>query len=231
MSPLLCPSCGAPVAQRSAAMPYAVCPYCRGVIRWSSAGAESVGQAAELPFDVSPIQIGTGGALDGARFSVVGRVRWAWADGGWNEWLLAMADGTHRWLAEAMGQFQILEECPQADTAPELAGFAAGGELPLGTLVTLNGLYFVVSDSKIITCVGAEGDLPFATPAGWKMHSVDFREGEGRSLSVQRDEGGMAAYLGRYVELADLNPTNLRAIEGWDIPEALRGSVRAGGRA
>jgi hypothetical protein len=54
-------------------------------------------QAASLPFDVSPHQLGTGQVVDGARFTVVGRVRWGWADGAWNEWLLQSPD--HNTLA------------------------------------------------------------------------------------------------------------------------------------
>jgi hypothetical protein len=102
-----CPQCGAPVPMRSGGMPYAVCSYCQTVI--ARDGMRDIGKAAVLPYDISPIQLGTG-VVDGARFTVVGRVRWGWADGAWNEWLLQLSDGTTRWLGEAMGQFQILTE-------------------------------------------------------------------------------------------------------------------------
>ena len=48
---------------------------------------------ASLPFDVSPIQIGTMGTFEGVGFTVIGRVRWGWTDGSWNEWLLLFDDG------------------------------------------------------------------------------------------------------------------------------------------
>ena len=54
------------------------------------------------------------------------------------------------------------------------------------------------------------------------MTSVDFRNPDGMALSVQRDAQGLSVYSGRYVDLADLKPTRLRAIEGWTVPEALR---------
>jgi len=91
----LCPQCGAPVPVRGGGLPYAVCAYCQTVI--ARDGMAEIGTAASLPEDVSPIQLGTGGVVDGARFSVVGRVRWGWADGAWNEWLLQTSDGQALW--------------------------------------------------------------------------------------------------------------------------------------
>ena len=208
-----CPQCGAPVPMRAGGMPYAVCAYCQTLI--ARDGMRDVGKAAALPYDISPIQLGTGGAVDGARFTVVGRVRWGWAEGAWNEWLLQLPDGSTRWLGEAMGQFQILTE--RDDVAARLPTAIA-----LGDVVEVDGEAMMASDIKTVTCLGGEGDLPFPTPRDWQVQSIDFRSVSGLALSVQRDQVGPSAYVGRYVELADLKPSRLRAIDGWTIPEALR---------
>ena len=218
MAQLLCPSCGAPVPRRGGGLPYAVCAYCHSCIRWQADGAEALGQSAALPFDVSPIQLGTGGVADGTRFQVVGRVRWGWADGAWNEWLLGLSDGSHLWLGEAQGQFQLLEEREDVLHHPDLAGFAAGGPIHPGFELIVDGTRFTAVDVKEVRCLGGEGDLPFATPENWTMTSVDFREPRGGALSVQRD-AGLSAYVGSYIELADLSPTHLRRIAGWAMPE------------
>jgi len=193
-------------------MPYAVCGHCQTVI--AREDAQAVGTAALLPYDISPIQLGTGGAVDGARFTVVGRVRWGWADGAWNEWLLQLSDGTTRWLGEAMGQFQILAERPDLGEWP----------LPirLGDTVRVDGQVLTASDIKQVECLGGEGDLPFPTPKDCRIESIDFRSPSGAALSVQRDGGRGMAYGGRYVELAELRPSRLRVIEGWAVPEGLK---------
>ena len=59
MPELLCPSCGAEVPLHSAAMPYAVCSYCQSLLLREGGALQSVGTSAVLPFDVSPIMIGT----------------------------------------------------------------------------------------------------------------------------------------------------------------------------
>jgi hypothetical protein len=202
---------------RGGGLPYAVCAYCQTVI--ARDGMAEVGKAATLPEDVSPLQLGVGGALDGVRFSIVGRVRWGWADGSWNEWLMQLSDGTTRWLGEAMGQFQVLTE--RGDVAGQLSG-----AIRLGDVLEVDGHRLVASDVKEVTCLGGEGDLPFPTPADWTMTSVDFRSPDGAALSVQRDAAGVSAYVGRYVELAELSPSRLRQLEGWALPEMLRDSGR-----
>lgn len=222
MQTLSCPSCGAAVTVRSSALPYVTCPYCQTLIRRGGEEVEAVGTAATLPFDVSPLQLGTTGSWRGIAFTLVGRVRWGWSDGSWNEWLAEGSDGVHRWLGEAMGQYLISEEYPALFEQPAIAAFAAGEPLARGTTARVGELSFEASDVKEAECLGSEGDLPFATPIGRTMTSVDFRSPTGDALSVQRDEAGATAWLGDYLELHQLAPANLRAIEGWSIPAALQ---------
>jgi hypothetical protein len=212
MAQMNCPQCGAPLPMRGGGLPYAVCAYCQAVVMRD--GMSQVGTAAVLPYDISPIQLGTGGAVDGTRFTVVGRVRWGWSDGSWNEWLLQLSDGTTRWLGEAMGQFQVL--APREDLAERFSG-----PILLGSRAQVDGQNFTASDIKQVTCLGGEGDLPFACPKDWAVESIDFRSDTGAALSVQRDGGKVDVYSGRYVELAELKPSRLRVIEGWTMPEGL----------
>ena len=217
MPELACPSCGAPVPLRSAAMPYAVCGHCHSVLLREGDGLDLIGKSAVLPFDVSPIQLGTTGSIDGVAFEVAGRVRWSWTDGSWNEWLLSCSDGQARWLSEAMGQFMVLAERPDLLADPLLTGFAAGDPIRVGDRLGDYG----AADVKQVECLGGEGDLPFPTPTDWTMTSVDFKSPGGAALSVQRDAKGVSAYAGRYVTLRELAPKNLRPIEGWSLPAGL----------
>lgn len=203
-------------------MPYAVCPYCQSVVQREGQGAHEIGKAAVLPFDVTPVQLGTTGQALGQSFEVVGRVRWGWSDGSWNEWLLHQANGGHLWLGEAMGLFQLLAERDDVLDDPLLVAFANGQPITLGARMQVGDTLYAAADIKEATCLGGEGDLPFPTPKDWTMASIDFRSADGRSLSVQRDSQGVGAFEGHYVALADLTPRNLRRIEGWPIPEALR---------
>ncbi len=205
---LPCPSCGAAVTVRSAALPYVTCMYCQTLIRRDDAAFTEIGKTAILPFDVSPIQIGTHGSWHTFQFTVVGRVRWGWSDGSWNEWFLDCSDGTARWLAEAMGSYML--------TAQYSADFEMPGQR--GVQIILDGHTFTASDVKIAQCLGSDGELPLSTLVGTSMTSVDFRSGSNVALSVQQSDAQVRGWLGHNMELAELKPGNLRDIEGWNLP-------------
>ena len=216
---LPCPNCGADVVFRSPALPNRVCDYCRSMLVRTDAGVAKVGEAAALPFDVSPVQIGMRGRVDDKGFEVIGRVRWAWTDGAWNEWLLLFDDASNAWLGEAMGQFMLLWQRPFAEVRTHpLREIANGKEAAAGAEVQLDGEKLIIADARDVVCIAAEGELPFTTPAGWKLYSVDLRGRHGGCATLQRDEEEVTFYQGRYVTLAELAPRGLRAIEGWALP-------------
>lgn len=214
-----CPNCGAEVSFRSAALPSRICDYCHTILVRRGEGVEAVGKAASLPFDVSPIQIGTSGTFESHRFDVIGRVRWGWTDGSWNEWLLLFDDGRSAWLGEAMGTWMLLFERPLGDLRSRAIDLVTSGQdVPVGLEAEVDGEKLTAGDARPATCIAAEGELPFTAPAGWTIYSVDFRSETGHCASLQREEGGASFYDGRYVTLAELAPRNLRAIEGWPMP-------------
>ncbi|WP_066716991.1 DUF4178 domain-containing protein [Sphingomonas pituitosa] len=217
---LPCPHCGADVVFRSPALPSRVCDSCRTMLVRSDAGIAQFGIAAVLPFDVSPVQIGMRGTDDGASFEVIGRVRWSWTDGAWNEWLLLFEDGGTAWLGEAMGQFMLLRERPFAEVRSRTVKDVMKGEAPkLGHDVQIDGRKLTVSDARWALCVTAEGELPFTAPSGWRVYSVDLRGAAGECANLQRDGARVSFYQGRYVTLAELAPRGMRVIEGWALPD------------
>ena len=214
-----CPNCGAEVVFRSAALPAVVCGYCNSMLARSDAGVAVVGVSAPLPFDVSPIQLGVRGRFESRGFDVIGRIRWAWTDGSWNEWMLLFDDGTTGWLGDAMGQFMLLREQPSFGTGDEqLIGKVKSGNVFPGHEVYVDGNSWTVTDAREVICVAAEGELPFQPRPGYPLYSVDMKRGDGECASLQRDEAGVDFYRGRYVTLAELQPTGLREFEGWERP-------------
>jgi hypothetical protein len=218
-----CPSCGADVAFRSPALPVRVCDQCRTLVVRYNASAQAMGMIADLPFDVSPVQIGTQGQWQGQGFHIIGRVRWSRDDGAWNEWLMLMADGSHGWLGEAMGQYMAMREMAiKAPMAKVLRRLIDGETVLPGETATIAAHDYQVADIRTVTCVAGEGELPFSAPTGWQALSVDFRNADGRCASFQKDSRDHALYVGEYVTLADLHPRNLRPLPGWTMPSYAR---------
>lgn len=219
---LNCPSCGAQVPVRGPSLPYGTCPYCQTLILREGLRVEDIGKVAVLPYDVSPIQLGTMLVADGRGMTVVGRVRWAWSGGSWNEWLAIAETGAQFWLAEAAGMFMLTAEWPQLLDQPKVRDFARGEVIAPGDVVEVEGRKLFAIDIKQVECLGSEGDLPIPTAIGTRMTSVDFRSASGEVLSLQRDERGTTAWFGDSWDLLSLKPGNLRELEGWTMPGDLR---------
>ncbi|MEM8694748.1 MAG: DUF4178 domain-containing protein [Pseudomonadota bacterium] len=216
-----CPNCGAEVIFRSPALPARICDYCHSTVKRIADGVELAGEVAVLPFDVSPIQIGTRGEYGGKPFDVIGRIRLAYDQGAWNDWLCLFSDMTHGWLSESDGQFQMVVERPLTEIRSKLVRRLMKGEtVQIGDRTQIDGAEFVVADARKATCVAAEGELPFAPETGWEVFNVDLRDADGFSANFEHEEDEEPAfYMGRYVTLAELNPKNLRAIHGWKMPD------------
>lgn len=205
---------------RGPALPYATCPYCQTLILRDGLRAEEIGKVAVLPFDVSPIQLGTTLVNEGRTLSIVGRVRWAWDGGSWNEWLAIADNGAQYWLAEAAYALMLTTEWPPALDHPKARDFAQGQAIARGDAVEVDGQQLFASDIKDVECLGSEGDLPIPSQVGTRMTSVDFRSSSGAVLSLQRDERGTKAWFGDSWDLLSLAPRNLRPLDGWTIPRA-----------
>lgn len=210
-----CPNCGAEVVFRSAALPARVCDHCQTMLVRSDAGVAVAGKSSPLPFDVSPLRIGMRGRDGEAPFEVIGRVRWGWTDGSWNEWLLLFGDGSSGWLGDAMGQFMLLREAPVPDS---LRQRVLSGKLMPGTLFDVIGARMMVGDSREVVCLAAEGELPFTPTPGSKIYSIDLRGEDGESATLQRDGDEVELYTGRYLTLDELKPVGMRTFEGWALP-------------
>lgn len=212
-----CPSCGAEVVFTSNISVYAVCKFCSSMIVRHDVDVEAIGTMAALPDDMSPFQIGTEGYYQGAHFSLVGRMKIGWEDGSWNEWFMATDDGRKGWLAEAQGFYAISFETepPPLDFAVKAIQDQKKESNFIGSALTLNNQKFKVVDSKKASCIGSEGELPFAAPQGRLTVSVDLLSTHGDFGCVEIETGKLRAFTGRYVDWKEMRCSNIRQFDGW----------------
>jgi Domain of unknown function (DUF4178) len=202
-----CPSCGAPVQFRSAA-PYCVCEYCRSLLVRRDASLEAIGRVAQVPDDISPLQLRTTGSFEQRSFTLVGRIRKAWSDGSWSEWCADFGTAAFGWLAEAQGDLVMTFEQPVPD--PQLLS-----KLVPGAVVSIGNQPYTVSDVKAVDVTAAEGDLTSAALTGLAMTSIDLRGPGLQFATVENTAGQLRLYVGRYVDFDECRFSNLRALEGW----------------
>ena len=214
-----CPQCGTPTQGGKPGLPLVTCGTCDALLLVKGDRIENVGDSGTMPFDVSPLQLGTILSVDGARGEIVGRERWAWERGSWNEWLLDFGGERHAWVAEEAGFYMVMGPIkPRADVARRLATLGDSGKNALGESVQLDNKHYVVSDIKEIRCVASEGHLPEAVPTKFQRRSLDLRNKSGGVVTWQSDPNRTGVWIGRYYSLAELAPARLRRFDGWSLP-------------
>lgn len=206
-----CPQCGAPVVFQSATGEAAVCAHCQSMVVRHDVSVEAIGKMAALPPDMSPLQIGSRGEIDGLAFTLLGRMRVRWEDGSWNEWFVEYADHTRGWVGESQGFFMVLRESALASPVS-----VAPGDFAAGQLVEINGAQHAVTDSKPVSCLGGEGELPAPVKTGEKWQSIDLQRSDGCVATLEWSEGAWRFFEGKNAAFTELNWQNLRELPGWN---------------
>lgn len=201
-----CPSCGAPVEFVSAASVQTTCRYCTSVLVRTDVDLRAVGVKASVPPSVSPIQLGTRGAYGGRRFTVVGRLVYAYERGRWNEWHLSYEDGGTGWLSDAQAEYALTELAP-AERLP------AAGELKPGMDLSLAGARYTVGTLTTARYAGTEGELPFEKWSPGEMRFADLRSLGDRFATLDYSEDPPLLFTGRWVGFDDLKLSELREPE------------------
>jgi hypothetical protein len=207
-----CPGCGAPVKFAWSSAVQTACPFCKAILVRHDLDLERVGEVADLPPDASPIQIGAEGKYDGRSFRVVGRIRYAWEQGEWNEWHIVFWDSKQPesgWLSDAQAQYAV------SFPATEPVGLPTPENLMRGQFLDLWGSHYMVTHLTSARYEGFEGELPFRTTDRSESLFADLRTQDARFATIDYSEDTPLLFMGRQVELEELAMKGLREFEGW----------------
>jgi len=170
---------------------------------------EAIGTMAQLPPDLSPLQLAARGEFDGLAFTLIGRLRLNYDEGSWNEWYAKFADGRHGWVAEAQGFFMVSFEC---DVPP---GIGDKHRFEPGLEIKIADREYSLTDHHETVCIAGEGELPFVAKPGRESVSADFTDADGGFASIEIAEGTASCFVGSSVQFDDLHWTGLREVPGW----------------
>lgn len=202
-----CSSCAAPVSFRAGASVFAVCPYCRATLLRKGETLETLGKIAELPEDISVLQLGTTGRVSEGSFALIGRITLHWSAGTWNEWFLIFDSGKVGWLAEAQGWYAISFERDASKIDKSI--------LSLGKQFVFDKEEYTFTDHKEAVCTYSEGELPFTGAQGEKYLVYDAIGPRNAFASVSIVEERISLYVGKYYTFDQLSLAQVRVLDGW----------------
>lgn len=198
---LNCPACGAPLPIEHRFVRMVACPYCGNSAEITDEGLNPAGKFAKLVPLPTQFAIGQSGKLRGRPFRVLGRIRYRYDEGVWDEWYLSFEDGSAGWLEEDEGEI-ILSRVERLRTpAP------AFDQVRVGSQFDVNGLAFFVTERCRAQIAGAEGQLFFRAAPGKPVNFVEGNVGGRIAFLEYTDDGiefGVGDPLERHeIELGD----------------------------
>ena len=163
---IACPSCGAGHDIYNPGVVTIVCGYCGTAVYWDEEKVKDAGKQAILPEGFSRLYRGATGKLFQKRFIVLGRVRYSFGKGFWDEWSLEFNDGTLGWLSEDNHEFALEKE----GSGKKIPAFSS---LHPGYQLSVRNMEFIVEEVGHAECLGVEGDLPIVIQSGEKYAFAD----------------------------------------------------------
>jgi hypothetical protein len=203
-----CPNCGAKITFQWSSSVQTVCEYCKSILVRTDVDLKKVGEVADLPPDVSPIQLNTEGVYRNKAFVVIGRILYEYDQGGWNEWHIVMNDGTSAWLSDAQEEYAVSFATPGQKLPSE-------SQLQVGQQYNWSGNAYSLSSITQAHYRGVQGELPFEYWDKTDVSFADFRSASRKFATLDYSDDQPALYLGEFVEFEELKMKNLRQFEGW----------------
>ncbi|MEL7472259.1 MAG: DUF4178 domain-containing protein [Planctomycetota bacterium] len=192
-----CPNCAQEVEADRRAGHLVVCSACQSTILMDAKATRLAGRMAVLSAPRGPLAVGAVIDLNGETFTVLGRVRYGYSRGFWDEWYVRRENGKYAWISQDEENFTV-QRLRDQGKVPEYATTSPGD------IVRVLGHEFHVNEKDIAECEGAEGQIPFEVESGERTPFLDLSDGE-RFVSVEYAIGGAPRiFVGRRIQPTDL---------------------------
>ncbi len=173
---LTCPGCGAALLPRYRGAEVVACSFCGTFSAVTPDALQQQGTAPLLSKIPTRFSVGQRPVIAGITWEVVGRARYEYDGGLWEEWLLHGPDGALRVLQEDEGELVLFDE---RQDGPRVS---LQGARPMGRVAAFGKSVFVTELGEA-TLVGGEGSFATRVQPGERFDYVDGNA-DGRSVIV-----------------------------------------------
>lgn len=194
---LSCPNCAGPLTIESAYTTILVCPYCGSSLYVHDTGVDVTGKSARLAQYPSRLAVGANGQLQGRTFRTLGRVRYQYEDGFWDEWFVQFANSQVGWVEEDEGELTLVFKRKLTFPLPPFEQIRVGSFTPLGPD------QMFVSEKGSAQVAGAEGEISMSAPPGRSIRYIDG-SASNKAIRLTIDDTGITLHQGQPLDFDDL---------------------------
>ncbi|MCM8536195.1 MAG: DUF4178 domain-containing protein [Lentisphaeraceae bacterium] len=199
-----CPSCGAEITYDKRFAVITVCEYCNSAVIFDEKVASIAGKMSAIAKSDGPLFVGASGSFNkSTNFSVIGRVRYGYENGFWDEWYLRHEDDSTSWFTEDEKRF-MHEHAQKLEVNKEsILNLSPGQNLEL------NNVKYGVREIGTAVCEGGQGFLPFQVLSGEEIPFIDLVGDNGETATIEVEpDGTVKFYQGTPLERDDIHVDN-----------------------
>ncbi len=184
-----CTSCGAPIEAKNRFSKVLVCEYCGTHLQVKENGFDEKGKYPKLVEFPSIFSVGARGTILGKPISVLGRMRYKYDGGHYDEWFVDYDGGT-AWVTEDEGTFTLFTEMVEAVDLTDIDSIRAGQMIQVGDM---NVMVKEVGEAVV---EGGEGELLFYVEPGSEIVYIDGIA-DGKKISIESTPEEVELFIGR----------------------------------
>lgn len=185
MKEMACETCGAPLKIENQFIRAVSCQFCGASYLVSgSDGLSAQGQGVKLADYPSILNVGQPGKIHGRGFRVLGRVRYGYDAGFWEEWQIQWDDGKPpEWLEEDEGYWTLYKRERVRGALPPL------DKINVGATIKVNNYDVFVTEKRTGKMIGMEGQFSSAMPVSGEFgYATGTADGKPVSITFWENE-------------------------------------------
>lgn len=187
-----CPACGAPLDIKNRFVKLAACDFCGQTLLIKDTGIDPTGKTAKLVDLPSKLFIDAEGEIEDKQFQVLGRLRYQYDSGMWDEWFIMFDGEQPGWLVEDEGTFKLYHKTTLTSSIPSFE------QVQVGSTINVGGRQVFVTEKGEANIAGGEGQLAFNILPGEEIRYIDGNNGE-EQVSIEFSTSGIELLTGRAI--------------------------------
>ena len=189
-----CPQCGDALEIHFKYSKLVKCSSCNSSIFLEDNTVKLIGESSVLSPEPSLIELHKPFKLQAKTFTPLGKIRYSYGRGFWEEWFLKDERNQEFWLSIDEGDFVLQKKVKIALPIKNVLTFKVGRKY---------GQY-LVTEKGVGTCVGFEGELPQNINTHQKHEYVHLSLGAGNLVTVEFTKDLTETFKGKWIDPLDI---------------------------